>query len=191
MTALSAHPLQATSGLPPHAGSSDRRPILWALAGALALHLAALGIPLPSAPAPQEPARPHRSFELQPFELVPPPLLPPPVPVSNELPVLLPVPFATPERLTEPVVETPPTIESGEVSAPVVYLGLDDPDPPPALPSVYPDSTQGLILPLRQPGGAEVVYPRIARLARQPGRVVLRAVISESGELERIEVLQA
>ena len=191
MTAVTAH-RQTIPGLPSHAGTGDRRPIVWALAGALALHLAALGIPLPKTPQLQERPRTAPTFELGTFDIVPPIVSPPPPTVSTERPRRVEVPFAVPEGLTDPVAEQPLPIDPGEVSAPAGFLGLDDgPGPPPAAPSVYPEGTRDLILPLRQPGGAEVAYPRMARLARQPGRVVLRAVITETGAIDRIEVLHA
>jgi protein TonB len=166
--------------------------MLWALAGAVVLHIAALGIPLPETPKPEIPVRKSPPLELLRFDLTPPPLQEPPVVTSTEIVRLTPVPFVTPERITDPVDESAPVLDPGPVIDSSPALGVENPVPPPSsAPSVYPDDTRDLVVPVRLPGAAEVEYPRLARQIRQQGRVLLKAVITETGEVERIEVLEA
>lgn len=193
MTALTAGPAPSpasTTLLPPDEDRrGERRLFGMAMAGALALHTAALWIPLPERPVP-EPVIVRPTIDLGRVELTPPPLPPPPSRGHEVPPRRIPLPDVSPETLVLPVAEPRLSREPIELSTDVAYLVPTVPESPPT-PATYDETIRGLTLPLPRPGRPEVRYPRMAVVARVPARVVLRAVITTEGVVDSIEVLQA
>ncbi len=164
----------------------DRNVLPVALSAAVLVHLVLFTLPLPEPPPPSvAPGPPPDTSALTPTPLPPPeirPLAAAPRPVER----LLPVPFE--ERIEIEAVDAPrpdpppPTVTGGYA------VLLPDAVPPPA-PLVYPEGTAGLVLPVPWPGRARPDYPEPARIVGIRGRVVLQAVIDESGRVASIEVL--
>lgn len=175
--------------LPPRRDASDR-PLLWsALALAGLLHLGALCLPLPPPPAvelPETPRRPPIRVDVWeiPAPSIPEPELPPAGPIVRRVPVPAPeAPVAEP--LSEP--PRPPDTPVAIEDPPLWVAPRPAPQPAPAGP--VDENTPGVERPVPLPGRAEPVYPRGPLLARLDGRVVLRAVITERGDVESIEVV--
>ncbi|MCP3979606.1 MAG: energy transducer TonB [bacterium] len=171
----------------------DQRSLLFAACVALALHvLALLAIPLPDPPpSPPRPVDESRVLHLT-RVAIPPPELPPPTPRNptsrtprNELPVpfeLEDEPVQAPrERATERLPDT--DVEMLDF-APA-------PPPAPAAPAVYDETSDGLTLPRMISVRVQPTYPRMAILAGRDGVVILRAVITEDGEVAEVEVLRS
>jgi len=193
MTALTANPARrpdSTTPLLMDGGRPGERRLLGAaMVGALALHLAALWIPVPRRPV-SEPVVTHPPLSLRRTPLLPPALPRPPTRTYELPPRRIPLPVLPPETLVRPVDEPRLPRAPVELPAAVGFLGLEEPEPPPA-PVTYDEATRGLTLPRARSGRPEVRYPRMAVTARISGRVVLQAVITTEGVVDSIEVLQA
>jgi protein TonB len=171
--------------------NSERGMFSIALFSALALHLVVLMLPLPSRPAPppeEPPSLPDRMIDwsapIPPPEL-PEPALPAAAPPERILPV--PMPDIRPQEPVEEPLSTPlpPPLA---VSLPEV----GNPDPPlPENYGVVPEGTAGLVLPRLISKCSEPAYPAMAIRARREGVVVLRALITEEGDVGSIEIFQA
>lgn len=170
---------------------SERGLFAIALGAALALHLAALLLPLPSRPAasppPPEPKPDRHVYDLP----LPPPDIPeppPPAAAPSERPIPLPMPDAPP---AEPVVEPRPP------RAPEPGLdGLPDfaqfaPSPPPPGMSIMEEGAPGLTPPRLISKCADPEYPAMAVRVGFEGAVVLRALITEEGDVTSIELIRA
>ena len=98
-----------------------------------------------------------------------------------------PVPFA-PEEMAEPVPE--PADASTEPDAPFDPTFILDPVPaaPPAS-GPLDETTLGLVLPVALPDRVRPEYPRMGRIGRLEGTVVLKAVVDEEGRVGSIRVL--
>ncbi len=168
----------------------DRAPLLIAAAAALLLHALAILIPLPDKPQPPIPRPPVQPPRHVPLILQPPETPePPPPPVEQPAPqrdTLL-VPFEIPEQL--PVIEPAP-VAVDPVDVPIVPFepDLDSVVPPPPLPDLVDSTEPGLTLPVAifKP---DPDYPEMGIRFRQEGRIVLRAVIDNAGNVGEIEVL--
>jgi protein TonB len=172
---------------------SERGIFSIALGAALALHIAALLLPLPSRPAPPpvEPPQPppDRVVWVTP---IPPPELP-------ELPVLaaaiperiLPIPMPE-EQDQEPVAEPLPVSAIEPFGESFVELAdfAAAPSPPQDL-GPMPEGTPGLVLPRLISRCAEPHYPAMAVRVGMEGVVILRALITEHGDVTSIEIMRA
>jgi TonB family protein len=92
------------------------------------------------------------------------------------------------EPVIEPPPAPPPLVDSG---TPVDWTAREVPVVPPAPALPLPEWTPGLIRPVALPGRPQPDYPPLARRTRVGGVVLLRAVITEEGEVAAIEVLGA
>lgn len=163
-----------------------------ALFGAIVLHGLALLVPMPARELPLAGLSDLPDDRLAPVPYVPRPQ-PPPPPESPSapdvgprlVPATLPVPSLEPDSERRTIVDDLPPVRPMQVTALAGEI-----EPPPA-PAVYDQSTIGLVLPVAFDDRATPVYPPMGRVAGRGGRVVLLATISELGEVESIEVLQA
>ena len=175
----------------------DRTVLLFASGAAALLHFLAILIPLPDktspaiAPPPVEPPRHFRLMLRPPEPPEPPePQQEPPLeqvaPEQRRIPVPLPDP---PEQM--PVHEPEPVFVEA-VDAPVVPLEmpLGKIVPPAPAPEFVEPGEPGLALPVAN-YRPDPFYPDLARQLRQPGRVVLRAVVDAGGNVKDIEVIFA
>jgi protein TonB len=183
-------PWHPDSLLPPARDASDR-PLLWsALAAAGLLHLGALCLPLPP-PAEVELPEMPRGPTINLTELViPPPSLPeldlpPPGRFVRRLPVPAPE-FAIVEPLREPARTPLSDLAPGD---PPPWVGAR-PTAPPPLSGPVDERTPGVELPVALAGRLQPAYPEGARRFGLEGLVVLRALITESGDVESIEVVR-
>jgi protein TonB len=184
---MSAHTLLQQ----PHR-SFDRRVTWIALCIAGALHVGVLCMPLPSMPTTLAPEPDEKlPIELQKLPLPPPP--PPERPPVTPTPAIrrIPLPVTEPPDL-EPLVEpaTAPPVETTTESYPD-WVDYELPVAPPESPGPRNAEDVDVEPPVALPGRAQPVYPEIPRIAKIEGRVALRAVISESGDVVSIEVLRA
>ena len=154
-----------------------------------ALHLAViLLVPLPDATVAPS-AEPETGIEIT-F----PDLAPPPMPEPRELPFidttrLVPVPFKV-EPALEPVTEPAPVADA-LLPFEATLLAIGEPVAPPDDGRIYEEGDPHLTLPVPLPGRVAPVYPQVAAQSRMTGRVVLRAVVTAEGNVDRIEVIQA
>ena len=182
MTAPPSHPLLARSG--------DDGRVLWlALAVAVALHLSVLlFVALPDLPSPIAPKAPTTPTVITTIKIPPPePERPrPPDRPPNER--LLPVPDPDPER-PEPIREAARDEIDFNPQVDLPHVIGTPVAPPPATPF---DLTHAEIVPpeLIMDSKVEPHFPELARVVRQSGRVVLRAVIDEDGAVDEIEVVE-
>jgi protein TonB len=177
--------------LPPSHRSFDRA-VLWiALLVAAILHVAVLCLPLPEQTGIALPPQPPGPvIELTRIRIQPPP---------PELPAV--APATAVRRIPMPVVESPdlePLHEprASETAVPEVdsypdWIRFEDTAAPPAASGPFPENTEGLVAPVGLPGRMQPEYPKTAREIRREGVVVLRAVITETGDVATIEVLRA
>jgi len=187
-----SQPQLAHTLLPPTYRSFDRRVTWFALCVAGAVHVGVLCMPLPSIPtavAPPQPGRPPVLLRVLP--LPPPPTPERPPSASTRAVRRIPLPATTPPDL-EPVIEpvTAPPVEPESDPYPN-WVGSDLPVAPPETPGPRDAHDAGVEPPVGLPGRAQPVYPATARIAGIEGRVALRAVISEAGEVVSIEILRA
>jgi len=170
---------------------SERGIFSIALGAALALHIAALLLPLPSRPAaaPTEPPRQPLRV-LTPVVLSPPDLPELPVTATARPERLLPVPMPEQqdqEPVLEPVRMPPPEPLGDSV---LEYADFASPSPPEDL-GVMPEGTPGLVLPRLISKCAEPLYPAMAVRVGMEGVVMLRALITEEGDVTSIELMRA
>lgn len=182
MTAPPTHPLLARS--------DDDGRVLWlALAVAVALHLSVLlFVVLPDLPSPIDPEASSTPLVITSCPIPPPEPERPRPPDHRRSERILPVPDPDPER-PEPIREaardeidfTPPVDLPHVIGTPEA--------PPPAIPF---DLTHAEIVPpeLMLNSKVEPDFPELARVVRQSGKVVLRAVIDEDGAVDEIEVIE-
>jgi len=192
MTALVRPQIDRHDPLSTLRGRGSERGILTiALGAAVALHLAALLLPLPSrsaAPLPKPRPRTDRRIWVEP---IPPPELPD-IPVAAAAPAARPLPLPMPEApapepVAEPLAVSPIEPLGESLLEPAEFVPL----PPPQEQGILPEGTPGLIPPRLVSKCAEPLYPAMAVHARLEGVVVLRAVITEQGDVESIELLEA
>lgn len=182
MTAPPSHPLLARS--------NDDGRVLWlALAAAVALHLSVLlFVALPELPSPIAPEPARTPTDLTKWKIPPPEPERPRPPDQRRPERMLPVPDPDPER-PEPIRE----VAREEIEyTPPVDLPLEIGTPPPPPPATPFDLTHAEIVPpeLIMDSKVEPDFPELARVVRQSGRVVLRAVIDEDGAVDEIEVVE-
>ena len=176
--------------LPPARDAADR-PLLWtALVAASLLHLGALCLPLPPAPTVELPETPKGPTIVWTDVVIPPPSLPelePPPPGRFVRKVPVPAPeSAMAEPLEEPL--RPPVTMLGPSDPPLwIQAG---PSPPSAAPRLVDENTPGVELPVALAGRVQPDYPEAARRFGLEGLVVLRALITERGDVESIEVVR-
>ena len=93
-------------------------------------------------------------------------------------------------RDVEPLPEPPRAPDTPvSVEDPPLWIA-PRPGPPPAPEGPLDEGTPGVKRPVPLPGRAEPVYPKGPLLAGLDGRVILRAVITEQGDVESIEVVR-
>jgi protein TonB len=172
--------------------SFDRRVTWIALCIAGALHVGVLCMPLPSMPttvAPEPDEKPP--IELQKLPLPPPP--PPEQPQITPTRAIrrIPIPVTEPpdiEPIVEPTTAPPVEFESDPSAAWIDQnLSVAPPEPSGPIDAEHADVQP----PVALPGRARPDYPEIPRIAKIEGRVTLRAVINEAGDVISIEVLSA
>lgn len=176
--------------LPPARDASDR-PLLWcALAAAGLLHLGALCLPLPPPSEVELPETPQGpTINLTDVVIPPPPVpeleLPPPGSFVHRIPVPAPE-SGIAEPLQEPLQAPLSDLEAGD---PPPWAGARPAQPPP-LPGPVDEETPGVERPVALAGRLQPAYPEAARRFGLEGMVVLRALITESGDVESIEVVR-
>jgi protein TonB len=165
--------------------------LLWgALAAAGLLHLGALCLPLPPPAEVELPESPRGPTITLTEVVIPPPSLPElELPPPGRFVRKLPVP-APESEIAEPLQEP--------LRAPLSELAPGDPPPwvgarpaPPPPPSGPVDEgTPGVDLPVALAGRLQPAYPEGARRFGLEGVVVLRALITKTGDVESIEVVR-
>jgi protein TonB len=164
-----------------------------ALGVALALHLLALVLPLPSRPAPPPPEPPSDPGPRIWIAPLPPPDIPEPTVATvppPERPIPVPMPEAPPqEPVTEPLAVT--AIEPLGESLLPEEVGFEPGPPPPPEYTVLQEGTPGLVPPRLISKCADPEYPAMAVRVGLEGTVVLRALITEEGDVTSIELFQA
>jgi protein TonB len=171
----------------------DGRPLGWALALAVLVHVAALFLPVwrpaPPAPLAVDPT-PPRIVPAGPW-LDPPPESPRTASPSRTIPSPRQLEPAPAPVSLEPVSDAAPTFDATVHAVPAAPLVGAVAPPPAAPPAIVDESAEGLVLP--QPFGARAQpsYPEVARVARRGGRVILSAVVGAEGEIESLEVISA
>jgi len=170
----------------------DRRLLTTAAGVAIAIHLAAMLLPLPTGHV-----LPTALIVVGDPPMISPTRLKPPAPPEvREIPRDL-----IPQKRRFPVPEAPaneplrePTVLTFAVDpsiVPAVEPVLGNVSAPHALPSVYPEWKPGLALPVALPGRVKPEYPPIGRALGADGVVILRAVITTEGRVESIRVLRS
>jgi protein TonB len=154
------------------------------------LHVAALWLPLPSGAEVEIPELPTRPpIALTEFEIPPPSTPAPERPSPRQFVRKVPLPAPEPlqvEPLSEPTRSRLPELEPEGLPN---WIGAG---PAPPAPSAGPvdERALGLERPEPLPGRAEPAYPEGARRIKLQGVVVLQALITESGDVESIEVVR-
>jgi len=167
----------------------DRAPLLFAASAAVLIHALAMLIPLPDADQPQFPP-PRREppgiviVSPQPPERPPQTVEPPPLKERRKIPVPLPDPDE-PELVDEPDFFEEP-IEIADIED---ELSLGEIEPP-EFPALVDEDRADLTLPvaIHQP---KPEFPEMARIVGRSGRVILRAVVDDAGQVTDIEVVFA
>lgn len=176
--------------LPPARDASDR-PLLWiALVAAGLLHLGALCLPLPQIPPIEVPETPQGPVRFLQKTDIPPPSTPepeerPPRELVHRIPVPVPDPLIV-DPVDEPAPATVSPLES--VATPLWFDA--QPVPPPPQPAPVDEWAPGVERPVALPGRVQPVYPETARRVKLEGLVVLRALITELGDVESIAVVR-
>ena len=169
--------------------AGDKVALRIALVIAALLHVAFLALPVIQS-APVIVAKESRPIELQPIYIPPPPPEERPEIVPTQLDYRESVPVPLPEA-PEPVFDEP-VAEPVDVSVDVPVFGdeLADVVPPaPPLRDIVDEGHADLILPVPIEPREELTYPKMARIIRKEGRVILQAVIDEEGRVTELEVL--
>jgi protein TonB len=190
MTTRTAGPGRLPSvPFPDEARRFDRQILFLAAVGAILLHLGALLLPLPRAPRAEPPETPPpRVIDLNRWILEPPDL---PQRSDRRPPRTtrrIPVPMTEAPDLEPSIEPASPTLEP--VSADPVPVGPLAPALPPPVKLPMREDAAGLVppRPLDRPAPD---YPAMARRVRAEGLVVLRAIITERGDVASVEVLLA
>lgn len=183
-------------------GTSERKPVVWALAIALVLHAGILAARMPAWSDPVRMEKPEEEVAmkvqfLQPPPPPPPPEAPPPEPPPPEK-KKVPRPDPKPDE-PEPIVTPPPTPPPPPrdyVPSPAPAPPAPAPAPPAPAPAPAPAEQMGPIRvsPGQGPGiikKVEPIYPPMARTARMQGTVVLDAVILKDGTVSNVNVVKS
>lgn len=181
-------------------GTSERKPVVWALAIALVLHAGILAARMPGWSDPVRMEKPEEEVAmkvqfLQPPPPPPPPEAPPPEPPPPEK-KKTPRPDPKPDE-PEPIVTPPPRPpEPPRDYVPSPVPAPPAPAPAPPAPAPAPAEQMGPIRvsPGQGPGiikKVEPIYPPMARTARMQGTVVLDAVILKDGTVSNVNVVKS
>lgn len=180
--------------------TSERKPVVWALAIALVLHAGILAARMPGWSDPVRMEKPEEEVAmkvqfLQPPPPPPPPEAPPPEPPPPEK-KKVPRPDPRPDE-PEPIVTPPPRPpEPPRDYVPSPVPAPPAPAPAPPAPAPAPAEQMGPIRvsPGQGPGiikKVEPIYPPMARTARMQGTVVLDAVILKDGTVSNVNVVKS
>lgn len=161
-----------------------------ALVIAALLHLAFLAMPVMQSAPPEESKIIACPLEIREAVIPPPPL----EQVQIERTALdyhdpVPVPMVDDP---EPIYEEP-AVEPIDVSysdAPIHGDELDVVAPPAPLPAIVDEGHRDLILPVPIEPREPLNYPKMGRITRKEGVVILQAVIDEQGRVTDIEILR-
>jgi len=183
-------PWQPENLLPPSRDAADR-PLLWtALVVAGLLHLGALCLPLPPAPEAVLPEAPREPTIIWKEAVLPPPPVPElHRPSPDRFVRKIPLPAPDP-RIVEPLDEPARAPVSSPAFSDLPLWIEARPVLPPPPPGPVDEGTPGVERPVPLPGRAQPLYPDAPRRSRIEARVVLRALITESGDVESIEVVR-
>jgi periplasmic protein TonB len=182
--------------------TSERRPVVWALAIALVLHAGILAARMPGWSDPVRMEKPEEEVAmkvqfLQPPPPPPPPEAPPPEPPRPEKKKIA-RPDPKPDE-PEPIVTPPPRPPEPPrdyVPSPVPAPPAPAPAPPAPAPAPAPPEQMGPIRvsPGQGPGiikKVEPLYPPMAKTARLQGTVVLDAIILKDGTVSNVSVVKS
>jgi protein TonB len=182
------------------ADTSERRPLVWALAIALVLHAGILAARMPGWSDPVRMEKPEEEVAMKVQFLQPPPPPPPPEAPPPEPPPPEKKKIARPDPKPdepEPIVTPPPRPPEPPrdyVPSPVPAPPAPAPAPPAPAPAPVEQMGPIRVSPGQGPGiikKVEPLYPPMAKTARLQGTVVLDAVILKDGTVSNVSVVKS